>query len=70
MLNINNGKRFTTYTIPATRGSCSIQVNGAAARIVHKGDLVIIIAYCEMDQNEAKNHKPKVILLDKNNAIY
>ena len=46
VLNINNGERFTTYAIAAKYGSGEIKVNGAAARMVHKGDLIIIIAYC------------------------
>lgn len=67
VLDINNGERFTTYAIPAPRGSGAIKVNGAAARLVYKGDLVIIIAYCCVDEKEAKTLKPKVILVDENN---
>ena len=69
VLNINNGKRFTTYVIAAQRGSGVIKVNGAAARIVHKGDLIIVIAYCGLDAKEAKNFKPKVILVDEKNQV-
>ena len=69
VLDISNGSRFTTYTIPAIRGSGAIQVNGAAARLVYKGDLVIIIAYCGLDENEAKGFKPKVVLVDENNLL-
>jgi aspartate 1-decarboxylase len=69
VLDINNGERFTTYTIPAPRGSGDIQVNGAAARKVYKGDLVIIIAYCQMDENEAKTFKPKVVLVNEKNQV-
>jgi aspartate 1-decarboxylase len=69
VLNINNGQRFTTYTIPTKRGGGEIKVNGAAARLVQAGDLVIIVAYCGMDSLEAKGFSPKVVVLDKNNNI-
>ena len=69
ILNITNGNRFTTYTISAPRGSKKICVNGAAARLVHKGDLVIICSYVQMDAVKAKKHKPKVVLLDNNNKV-
>lgn len=69
VLNINNGERFTTYTIPGKRGSGQICVNGAAARLVQKGDLVIICTYKHMDEAEAKSHQPEIILLDENNKV-
>ena len=69
VLNINNGERFTTYAIPAEAGSRSIQINGAAARKVHVGDQVIIIAYASMDKKEAEKFEPKVILLDEKNRV-
>ncbi len=69
VLDINNGERFTTYAIPAARGSGAIQVNGAAARRVYKGDLVIIIAYCTTESSEAKGFKPKVVVVDENNRL-
>ena len=69
VLNINNGERFTTYAIPAKAGSKSIQVNGAAARKVHIGDSVIIIAYASMSYEEAKNFNPKVLLLNSENNV-
>ncbi len=69
ILNINNGQRFTTYVIEAEKGSGEIKINGAAARLVHVGDLVIVVAYGLMDIKEARNFKPKVILLDCNNKI-
>jgi len=69
VLNINNGERFTTYVIAAKPGSKAIQINGAAARKVHAGDQVIIIAYASMDEEEAKKFKPKVILLDEKNNV-
>ena len=67
VLNINNGMRFTTYAIPAPAGSGIIGVNGAAARLAQKGDLVIIVAYAWMEEAEAKNFTPRVLLVDGNN---
>ena len=56
-VDVNNGNRFETYTIAGERGSGMICLNGAAARCVSTGDKVIIMCYCEMDRNEAKEHK-------------
>jgi aspartate 1-decarboxylase len=67
VLNINNGERFTTYAIPAPAGSGVIGINGAAARLAQKGDLVIIVAYARMEEAEAKNFTPRVLLVDGNN---
>lgn len=67
VLNINNGERFTTYAIPAPAGSGMIGINGAAARLAQKGDLVIIIAYARMAEAEAKAWHPKVVLVDDAN---
>lgn len=61
IVNINNGERLETYTIPGKRGSGIIQMNGPAARKVQKGDVVIIIAYAQMDFEEAKQFSPTVI---------
>ena len=69
VLNINNGARFTTYTIPGEAGSGVIGINGAAARLVQAGDLVIICAYCQMDNEKGASHQPKVILLNEQNCI-
>lgn len=69
VLNITNGERFTTYTIPTKAGSGEIQVNGAAARKVQAGDLVIIIAYASMSEQEAKSFTPNVVLVDANNKV-
>mgnify|MGYP003440846346 FL=1 len=66
--NINNGERFDTYVIKGERGSGKICLNGAAARLVQKGDLVIIVSYATMDFEEAKNWKPTVIK-KKNNKV-
>jgi aspartate 1-decarboxylase len=67
VLNINNGERFTTYAIPAAAGSGVIGINGAAARLAQKGDLVIIVAYARMEEAEAKAFQPRVLLVDSNN---
>ena len=67
VLNINNGQRFTTYAIPAPAGSGTIGVNGAAARLAQKGDLVIIVAYARMEEAEAKSFNPRVVLVDGHN---
>ena len=69
VLNINNGQRFTTYAIEGKRGSGSIGVNGAAARLVQKGDLVIICSYTHVEKEMARNYKPTVILMDEKNKI-
>lgn len=69
IVDVNNGERFETYTIAGERGSGMICLNGAAARCVHKGDLVIIMAYAQMTAEEVKNHKPKVVFVDDNNKI-
>ena len=62
VLNINTGARFTTYAIPAARGSNTIGINGAAARLAQKEDLVIIISYAQMDAEAARAHEPVVFL--------
>jgi aspartate 1-decarboxylase len=67
VLNINSGSRFTTYAIPAPAGSGMIGINGAAARLAQKGDLVIIIAYARMNEADAKTWQPKVVLVDDAN---
>lgn len=67
ILNINNGARLTTYVIKGGKGE--ICLNGAAARLAHKGDKVIICSYCALDAEEAKTHKPQVVLLDDDNRI-
>lgn len=69
IVNINNGERFSTYVIKGKKGSGEVCLNGAAARKVHVGDKIIIIAYASMDLQEAKNYKPSVIIVDENNKI-
>jgi aspartate 1-decarboxylase len=69
IVNVNNGERFSTYIIPGERGKRDICLNGAAARKVHKGDKIIIIAYASMDEKEADVYQPKIVILDDDNAI-
>ncbi|MBW6409532.1 aspartate 1-decarboxylase [Clostridium weizhouense] len=69
IVDINNGTRLETYVIPGKRDSGVICLNGAAARLVQPGDKVIIIAYCQMDEEEAKKHKPKVVFINEDNTI-
>jgi aspartate 1-decarboxylase len=69
VLNINTGGRFTTYAIEAPRGSGVIAVNGAAARLVQTGDKVIIVSYCQVPAEEARNYHPTVVVLGIGNAI-
>lgn len=65
--NCSNGSRFATYVIHGKAGE--ICLNGAAARMVHKGDLVIIAAYAEFEQAEAFEHKPQLVMVDARNGI-
>lgn len=69
VVNNNNGERFETYVIPGERNSGVICLNGAAARLVQPGDIIIIIAYAWMEEREAANFKPKVVFVDENNKI-
>lgn len=64
IVNNNNGARFETYVIPGERGSGVICLNGAAARLVQPGDIVIIMAYAMMDFEEAKKFKPSIVFPD------
>ena len=69
IVDVNNGARFETYVIPGKRDSGVICVNGAAARLVQPGDNVIIIAYAQMDEDEAKKYKPAVVFMNDDNTI-
>jgi aspartate 1-decarboxylase len=69
VVDVDNGARFETYTIAGPRGSGVIQVNGAAARLVHTGDTVIVISYAQYDQAELETYEPRVVHLDKSNHI-
>jgi aspartate 1-decarboxylase len=66
---IDNGARFETYVIEGEAGSGVICLNGAAARCVQKGDKIIIMCYCQLDAEEAKEHKPKVVFVNEDNSI-
>jgi aspartate 1-decarboxylase len=61
VVDVDNGARFETYTIPGLRGSGEIKVNGAAARLVHHGDTIIVISYGQYDQVELQRHEPRVV---------
>lgn len=67
--NVSNGERFSTYALRGQRGSGVICLNGAAARKVAKGDLVIIASYVLADEAEAATWSPRCVLLDENNRI-
>ncbi len=69
VVDVNNGSRFETYVITGEKGSGMVCLNGAAAREVSVGDKVIIMCYCELDENEVKSHKPKVVFVDDDNHI-
>ena len=67
VLNINNAARFTTYAIEGEKGE--ICLNGAAARLAIKGDIVIILSYCHVEDDKARNFKPKLVYVDSKNAV-
>jgi len=67
IVNINNGSRLETYTIPGEKGSRVCCLNGAAARLTQIGDRIIVIAYAEMEPEEAREHKPRIVIVDENN---
>lgn len=69
IVNNNNGARLETYVIKGEKGSGVICLNGAAARLVQKGDVVIIISYCQVDREQASSVKPRVVFVDQNNRI-
>lgn len=69
IVDIENGSRFETYTIAGEPKSGMICLNGAAARCVQKGDHIIIMAYCQLENDEVKNHKPKVVFVNEENKI-
>jgi len=65
----NNGNRLETYVIPGERGSGMICLNGAAARLVHPGDIIIIISYGLFENQEAKDFKPEIIFVNEENKV-
>jgi aspartate 1-decarboxylase len=69
VLDVDNGARFETYTIEGERGSGEIKLNGAAARLVHRGDKVIVISYAAYDEAELERYEPRVVHVDARNRI-
>src|SRR3972149_612551 len=69
VLDIDNGARLTTYAIEGASGSGEVVINGAAARLVSAGDLVIILAYCQVQEQDARSHRPKLVYVDGENRI-
>ncbi len=69
IVDVTNGARLETYVIAGERGSGVLGINGAAARLVHPGDLVILIAYGQMDDVEARTRRPRVVFVDAANRI-
>jgi len=69
VLNVTNGERLVTYAIPATEYSGEICINGAAAHLVSKGDLVIIVAYGSINQNDIAGHTPNIVHVTEDNQI-
>jgi aspartate 1-decarboxylase len=67
VVNVNNGARLETYTIPGVRGGRVVCMNGPAARLCAPGDEIIVIAYAEMTPEEAAEHQPRVVVVDRNN---
>ena len=69
VLDVNNGARFSTYAIEGEANSGSIGINGAAARLVAKGDIVIILSYCQVPEDDAVNMTPRVVRVDSRNRV-
>ena len=69
IVDVTNGARLETYTIAGERGSGVLGINGAAAHLVHPGDIVILIAYGQMDTAEARSYRPRVVFVDADNRI-
>ena len=69
VVDVDNGARFETYTIAGERGSGQMKVNGAAARLVHKGDTIIVISYAQYDRAELETYEPRVVHVDRSNRI-
>src|SRR6201996_9251082 len=69
VVDVDNGARFETYTIAGDRGSGAMKLNGAAARLVHHGDTIIVISYAAYDPDELDNYSPRVVHVDAQNQI-
>ena len=69
IVDVDNGARFETYTIAGERGSGEMKVNGAAARLVHRGDTIIVISYAQYTREEMEHYEPRVVHVDAENRI-
>ena len=69
ILDVTNGARLTTYALRGEPGSGEVQINGAAAHLVHPGDTVILAAYAQIDRSELATHRARIVLVDENNRI-
>jgi aspartate 1-decarboxylase len=69
VVNVNNGSRLETYTIPGEEGERTVCLNGPAARLAAPGDPVIVISYAELTPSEARQHHPRVVLVDEHNDV-
>ena len=69
VLDVDNGARFETYTIAGERGTGEIKINGAAARLVHTGDTVIVVSYAGYDEAELQSYEPRVVHVNEDNRI-
>lgn len=69
VVDVDNGARFETYTIAGTPGSGEMKVNGAAARLVHRGDTIIVISYAGYTREEMEHYEPRVVHVDADNGI-
>lgn len=67
VLDVTNGNRLSTYAIPGAPGRGEVCLNGAAAHLVSKGDLVILVSYAEYEEEEARRHRPRVVFVDTDN---
>ena len=69
VLDVDNGARFETYTIAGARGSGEMKVNGAAARLVHEGDTIIVVSYADYEESELEEYEPRVVHVTAENRI-
>jgi aspartate 1-decarboxylase len=69
VVDVDNGARFETYTIAGARGSGEVKVNGAAARLVHSGDTIIVISYGSYDRRDLETYEPRVVHVNADNQI-
>ena len=69
VVDINNGARFETYTIPGELGSGDMKLNGAAARLVQRGDTIIVVSYASYEQEELEHYRPRVVHVGEHNQV-